>query len=57
MLDYGARLHHIWCMRKARISVGLDLPLKWWLTREAKRYGITIGELIRRILAEKRESK
>lgn len=40
-----------------RISLSLSPPQHSWLTREAKRLGITIGELIRRIIDAARDSK
>lgn len=40
-----------------RLSVSLPPPQYRWLTSEAKRLGITIGELIRRIIDAARDSK
>ena len=40
-----------------RISVSVQPTSLAWLRREAKRLGITIGELIRRILDQVREGK
>ena len=40
-----------------RISLSLPDPQLSWLRREAKRLGVTIGELIRRILDQARDSK
>lgn len=40
-----------------RISLSLPQPQHSWLTREAKRLGITIGELIRRLIDAARDSK
>lgn len=39
-----------------RISVSLAQPQHSWLTREAKRLGITIGELLRRLIDAARET-
>lgn len=45
-------------MAMERISVSLPPPQHSWLTREAKRLGITIGELLRRLIdAARGESK
>lgn len=44
-------------MGKGRLSVGLTPPQHSWLTREAKRLGLTIGELLRRIIDQARDSK
>ena len=40
-----------------RISVSLPPPQHAWLTREATRLGLTIGELLRRIIDAAREAK
>jgi hypothetical protein len=40
-----------------RISVSLPAPQMSWLQREAKRIGITIGELLRRIIDQVREQE
>jgi hypothetical protein len=39
-----------------RVSVSFPAPAMAWLTREAKRLGITIGDLIRRIIDETRNT-
>lgn len=44
-------------MGKDRLSVSVTAPQYRWLTSEAKRLGITIGELIRRIVDAARDSK
>jgi hypothetical protein len=38
-----------------RITVSLPPPQMSWLRREAERIGITIGELLRRIIDQVRE--
>jgi hypothetical protein len=38
-----------------RISVSVAPPQMLWLQREAKRLGVTIGELLRRIIDQVRE--
>jgi hypothetical protein len=40
-----------------RISLSLPPPQMSWLRREAKRIGITIGELLRRIIDQARDGK
>lgn len=40
-----------------RISISLPPPQMSWLQREAKRLGVTIGELLRRIIDQVRDSK
>ena len=54
-------MHHIAGMAKTteatRMSVTVTLPQKWWLKREAKRLGLTLGELIRRLIDVARDSK
>ena len=40
-----------------RITVSLPDPQMAWLKREAKRIGITIGELLRRLIDQVRDSK
>ena len=40
-----------------RITVSLPDPQMTWLQREAKRLGVTIGELLRRIIDQVRDSK
>jgi hypothetical protein len=40
-----------------RISISLPPPQMSWLRREAKRLGLTIGELLRRIIDQHRTEK
>ena len=40
-----------------RLSLSLAPPQITWLRREAKRLGVTIGELLRRIIDVAREQK
>jgi hypothetical protein len=40
-----------------RITISLPPPQMSWLRREAERLGVTIGELLRRILDQVRDSK
>ena len=40
-----------------RITISLPPPQLSWLNREAKRLGVTIGELLRRIIDQVRDSK
>lgn len=40
-----------------RLNLVLTEPQKRWLEREAKRLGLSIGELIRRILDNARDAK
>jgi hypothetical protein len=40
-----------------RITVSLPDPTMAWLKAEAKRIGITIGELLRRLIDQVRDSK
>ena len=40
-----------------RLSFSLPEPQMSWLRREAERIGITIGELLRRIIDAARETK
>jgi hypothetical protein len=40
-----------------QISISFSPPQLKWLRAEAKRLGLTISELVRRILDEKREAK
>jgi hypothetical protein len=40
-----------------RITVTLTGPQQTWLVREAKRLGVSIGELLRRIIDEFRIAK
>jgi hypothetical protein len=42
-------------MTMQRLSVGLSAPAIAWLQREAKKLGISVGDLIRRIVDEKRQ--
>jgi hypothetical protein len=44
-------------MNGPRITVTLTGPQQTWLTREAKRLGVSIGELLRRIVDEVRSTK
>lgn len=41
----------------SRTTINLTPPQLSWLRREAKRLGLTLGELLRRIIDEKRETK
>lgn len=41
----------------SRMSITLPEPAMNWLKREAKRLGISISELIRRIIDNTRDSK
>jgi Arc/MetJ-type ribon-helix-helix transcriptional regulator len=43
-------------MRMQRISVSLPEQQMSWLQSEAKRIGITVGELLRRLIDRVRES-
>jgi hypothetical protein len=38
-----------------RIYVTVTVPQLTWLEREAKRLGLSVGELVRRIIDEKRK--
>ena len=40
----------------ARTTVNLTPPQMSWLRREARRLGLTIGELLRRIIDDRREA-
>lgn len=40
-----------------RITISLPEPQMLWIKREAKRLGVTIGELLRRIIDQVRDSK
>jgi hypothetical protein len=40
-----------------RITISLPPPQMTWLQREAKRLGVTIGELLRRIIDQVREDQ
>jgi hypothetical protein len=40
-----------------RITVSLPDPQMTWLKHEAKRIGITIGELLRRLIDQVRDGK
>lgn len=41
----------------ARMSVTLTEPQLKWLEKEAKRLGITVGEMIRRLIDKVREGE
>lgn len=41
----------------ARTTINLTQPQISWLRREAKRLGLTLGELLRRIVDAARDSK
>ena len=41
-------------MNNPRLNITVTPPQQSWLTREAKRLGITIGELLRRIIDQVR---
>ena len=43
--------------RMSRLNLVLTEPQKRWLEREAKRLGLSIGELLRRIIDQVREAK
>jgi hypothetical protein len=40
-----------------RISLSIPSPQMSWLKREAKRLGVTVGELLRRIIDQVRDGK
>jgi hypothetical protein len=40
-----------------RITFSLPSPQMTWLHREAERLGVTIGELLRRLIDQVREAK
>jgi hypothetical protein len=40
-----------------RITVSLPSPQMSWLKHEAERVGITVGELLRRIIDQHREAR
>ena len=40
-----------------QISIALTKPQLQWLNREANRFHITMAEVLRRIIDEKREAK
>jgi len=44
-------------MGNPRLNITVTVPQQTWLEREAKRLGVSIGELIRRILDEWRTRK
>jgi hypothetical protein len=50
---------HICGMRNSnpRLSITVTVPQLSWITREAKRLGVTVGELLRRIIDEVRSTK
>jgi hypothetical protein len=50
---------HICGMRNSnpRLSITVTVPQLSWITREAKRLGVTVGELLRRIIDEVRGAK
>lgn len=39
-----------------RLSISFAPPAYTWLQREAKRLGITVGELVRRLIDQSREA-
>jgi hypothetical protein len=51
-VDGGALAVHIGCM--ARMSLTMTEPQLVWLRREAKKLGITVADLIRRIIDQNR---
>lgn len=55
LLDSDARATHISVMKRPRINIVVTLPQQAWLEAEAKRLGVTIGEVIRRILDNARD--
>jgi hypothetical protein len=40
-----------------RLNITVTVPQLAWITREAKRLGVTVGELLRRIIDEVRGAK
>jgi len=52
VVDGGASVVHIGCM--ARMSLTMTDPQLAWLRREAKKLGITVADLIRRIIDQNR---
>jgi hypothetical protein len=53
-VDYVPDATHIRVMANPRINITVTAPQLMWLEREAKRLGLTVGELVRRIIDEKR---
>jgi predicted DNA-binding ribbon-helix-helix protein len=47
----------MWCMETSRQSVTLTAPQFAFLKKEAKRLGISVSDLIRRIIDQYREEK
>jgi hypothetical protein len=44
-------------MNNPRINITFTTPQVAWLQREARRLGLTVGELLRRIIDQARSSK
>jgi hypothetical protein len=44
-------------MKSPRMNVSFSPPQLAWLTREAKRLGVSIGELLRRIIDAARRDR
>ena len=55
-LDYDAVATHIRVMANTRINIVVTKPQLLWLEREAKRLGIRVGEVIRRLLDQVRDA-
>lgn len=54
LLDIDASATHICVMGNPRLNIVVTPPQHVWLKAEAKRLGITVGDLIRRILDQVR---
>jgi hypothetical protein len=44
-------------MKSPRLNITVTAPQQTWLAREAKRLGVSVGELLRRIIDQIRGSK
>jgi hypothetical protein len=56
-LDTDINVVHMWCMETPRQSITFTIPQLNFLKKEAKRLGISVSDLIRRIIDQYREGK
>lgn len=54
LLTFG-RVVHMWCAMNTRMTIGFTAPQHEWLETEAARLGVSLGELIRRIVDQYRQ--
>jgi hypothetical protein len=54
-LDSGEDTLHIVCMNTPRMTISLTAPQLAYLREEAARLGITVADLVRRIIDQHRE--